>query len=68
MLFFLLHTYVIEVIPGLNKASPMGEHAPAPVGEEDHYLRQRQHVIGGVDKAQCVFGNILLQTAQSGLK
>lgn len=68
LLLLLLHTYVIEVIPGLDEAFPEGEDAAAPAREEDHSLGQRQHVIGGGDEAQSVLGNLLLQAAQPGLK
>lgn len=68
LLFLCLHTYVIEVVPGPNEAFPEGEDAAAPAGEEDHNLRQRQHVVDGADEAQRVCGNLLLQAAQPGLK
>lgn len=64
----LFRTHIVEVVPGLNEAIPQGEDAAAPPREEDHSLGQRQHVVDGGDEPQCVFGNLLLQAAQSGLK
>lgn len=66
--FLLLHTYVIQVIPGLNEAFPDGEDVAGPAREEGHGRRERQHVIGGADEAQRVFGHLLLQAAQPRLK
>lgn len=68
MLLLLLHTYVTEVVPGLNEAFPEGEDATAPAREQEHSLGELQHVIDGVDEAQYVFGNLFLQAAQPGLK
>lgn len=68
MLLLLLRTHVTDVVPGLNEALPEGEDAAAPEREQDHSLRQRQHVTDGGDEAQDVFRNLFLQAAQPGLK
>lgn len=67
-LLLLYRTHIVEVVPGLNEAIPQGENATAPAREEDHSLGQRQHVVDGSDEPQRVFGNLLLQAAQPGLK
>lgn len=61
-------TDVVEVVPGLNKAPPEGEEAARPAREEDHQVRQAQHVADGGDEVQSLLGNVLLQAAQPGLK
>lgn len=66
--FFLLHTYFIEVIPGLNEAFPEGEDVAGPSWEEKHHVSKRQHVVNSLDEAKSLMGNLLLQAPQSGLK
>lgn len=67
-LTLLLLTYVIEFVPGLNKAFPEGEDATAPSWEKNHGLGQRQHVVDRSDEAQRILRDFLLQAAQPGLK
>lgn len=61
-------THVVDVVPGLDEASPEGQDGAAPPREQGHGLREEQHVVDGGDEAQSAARNLLLQTAQPRLK
>lgn len=65
---FVQHTYVVEVIPGLDELRPEGEDLAGPARKEQHALREGQHVVGCRNEAECVCWNLFLKTAQTGLK
>lgn len=64
----MLHTYTRQVVPGLNEALPQGQEAATPAREQENQLGQRKHVTDGGDEVHDIFGELLLQAAQPGLK